>query len=470
MAANFLHGVEFIEVKSGSRFIQLAKASVIGLVGVAPKGPVNVPVLVTNDRDAAQFGSLVDGFNIPKALDAMLKNGASAIVVINTLDAGTNATQVDDEVLTISNLSAQLSGVPIGSVELTSNDGTTTYVLGTDYVVDDFGKLTVLNNAVIQEGSSPKATYKKFNPAGVTPAQIIGTTSVNGVRSGMQAFEDSYNLFGFSPKILSASEYSRQNGIAVELISSANKIKAFALIEAPTGTTPTQAIAGRGPASAINFKTSDERAVLLYPALTAYNARSGVNESRPYSDYFAGVWANSIIENGFWFSPSNKEIRNVVGTEVNISASLSNPSSEANLLNEAGIVTVFNAFGTGLRTWGNRSAAWPSSTFPTNFLSVQMTQDIIHASIEQAILQFIDLPINQALIDAIRESVNGFMRSLIARGAIIDGFCKFDRSKNSNEEIGNGHLTFDIEFMPPTPGERITFDSFINIELLKSLV
>lgn len=48
MAANFLHGVEFIEVQSGSRYIQLAKASVIGLVGVAPMEPLNTPVLVTN--------------------------------------------------------------------------------------------------------------------------------------------------------------------------------------------------------------------------------------------------------------------------------------------------------------------------------------------------------------------------------------------------------------------------------------
>lgn len=44
-----------------------------------------------------------------------------------------------------------------------------------------------------------------------------------------------------------------------------------------------------------------------------------------------------------------------------------------------------------------------------------------------------------------------------------------DKVKNPATEIANGHLTFDIEFMPPTPAERITFESFINIELLKSL-
>ena len=33
----------------------------------------------------------------------------------------------------------------------------------------------------------------------------------------------------------------------------------------------------------------------------------------------------------------------------------------------------------------------------------------------------------------------------------------------------NGHILFDVEFMPPVPAERITFESFIDIELLKSL-
>lgn len=84
-------------------------------------------------------------------------------------------------------------------------------------------------------------------------------------------------------------------------------------------------------------------------------------------------------------------------------------------------------------------------------------------------LQFIDMPINNALIDAIKESVNAFIRTLIGRGALVDGKCLYDPTKNPATEVALGHLTFDIEFMPPTPAERITFESFINIELLKQL-
>ena len=67
------------------------------------------------------------------------------------------------------------------------------------------------------------------------------------------------------------------------------------------------------------------------------------------------------------------------------------------------------------------------------------------------------------------QSVNAFIRTLISRGALIDGKCTYDPTKNPPTEIALGHLTFDLEFMPPTPAERITFESFINIELLKQL-
>ena len=84
-------------------------------------------------------------------------------------------------------------------------------------------------------------------------------------------------------------------------------------------------------------------------------------------------------------------------------------------------------------------------------------------------LQFIDYPINDALIDAIKGSVDAFIRTLVSRGALIDGSCTYDSAKNPSTEIALGHLTFDITFMPPTPCERITFESFIDIELLSSL-
>lgn len=412
MPANFLHGVETIEIEKGARPIRGVKTAVIGLVGTAPihlvneaDQTINKPVLILNDRDAVKyFGPQTPGYTIPQALDAIFDQGNGIVIVVN-----------------------------------------------------------VFNHSVHKDtGNNP-------DPTKVTASDIIGTVDSGGNRTGMQAFKDCYNLMGFFPKILIAPGYCTQNSVASELNVLAGALRAITIVDAPIGTTFAQAIAGRGTSGSINFNYSSERMILCYPHLKRYDTATDTEVLEPYSQRLAGVIAAKDVEKGCWWSPSNTEIKGITGVERQLTAMINDPNSEVNILNENGIVTVFNSFGTGIRTWGNRSAAWPTVTHPKNFINVRRTADVLHESIEYSMLQFIDYPINNALIDAICESVNAFIRTLIGRGALIDGKCWYDPAKNPTTEIALGHLTFDIEFMPPTPAERISFESFINIELLKKL-
>jgi hypothetical protein len=407
MAANFLHGVETIEIDKGPRPITQVKTAVVGLIGTAPTGPVNRPTIVLSERDAAQFGTVADaasaGHSIPQALDAIFDHGAGTVIVVNVFDPAVH---------------------------------------------------TVTN----ETGKTP-----------IAASHIIGTVAADGSRTGLKALEDTYSLFGFNAKILIAPGYATLNAVTTELVAMADKLRAVTLIDAPAGVTVQQAIEGRGPAGTINFNTSNARAVLCYPHLKVYDPRTNSERLEPFSSRLAGVMCKTDMEQGYWWSPSNHEISGIVGVERAITARVNDPQSEANLLNEAGIVTVFNSFGTGYRVWGNRSAAWPSVTHPKNFINVRRTADVLHESIEYAMLQFIDRPINDALIDDIRGSVNAFIRTLVGRGALIDGSCTYDPAKNPPTEIAAGHLTFDLTFMPPTPAERISFESFVDINLLRGL-
>lgn len=469
MAANYLHGVETIELKKGPVPVSVVKSAVIGLVGIAPKGSKNTPILVQNAQDAAQFGSELPGFTIPQALAAIFKQGVGSVIVVNVLNESTNLVAVNAESLVVTNGKVKTTAAPVKDLVVTNSAGTTTYVLGTDYSVDDFGNITVLNFTSIAEGVTIKASYKKLDTTTVTSAQLIGTINSSDVYTGMQCWDLCFNLFGFSPRLLIASGYSSQNTVAAELIVKANKYRGHALLDAPAGTTVAQAIAGRGPSGSINFYTSSKRAILCYPMVKAYDTASNANQDRPLSQFLAGVIAATDNAEGYWVSPSNKEIKGIVGVERTITWAVNDPNTNANLLNEKGIVTLAAGYGTGIRTWGNRSAAFPTSTSPDNFIAVQRTADILHESLELAMLQFIDQPINNALIDSIKETVNAFIRTLIGRGALVDGNCTYDPAKNPPTEVAAGHLTFDLNFMPPTPAERITFESFIDINLLKSL-
>lgn len=66
MPDQYLHGVEVIEIDDGARAIKTVKSSVIGLVGTAPQGPVNTPILINGSPTEAvkYFGNHVDGFTI----------------------------------------------------------------------------------------------------------------------------------------------------------------------------------------------------------------------------------------------------------------------------------------------------------------------------------------------------------------------------------------------------------------------
>ena len=467
----YLHGVETIEIEQGGRPVTVVRSSVIALVGTAPIGSANTPVLVLSPNDAAQFGQQLPGFTIPQALDAIFKQGPATVVVVNTFDSTTNTAQVTTESRTITNGKLKLGAAPIGAVSIFLTNGTTVFtgVADVDYKLDAFGNFTALS-VVASEGLVLKFTYKKLDTGTVTASQIIGANTA-GVRTGMKVWELIFNTFGFYPKILLAPVASEIPAVAAEMIALAPKYRAIALIDAPVGTTVTAAVAGRGPASTMNFKTSSDRAYLLMPHLSVYDADSNSNQNRPYSQFMAGVMSRVDNAEGYWVSPSNHEIFGIVGTEYIVTASVNDADTEANLLNSVGITTTFTGYGTGTRTWGNRSASYPTSTNQKNFIPIRRLADMVHESLEQASLQFIDKGLTQALIDAIRDTGNGFFKTLIGRGACLPGSkVIYNSADNTAEELSAGHVVFELSFAGASPAERITFRSLIDINLLTQLV
>lgn len=407
MPASFLHGVETIEIEKGARTVKTVKTAVIGLVGTAP-----------------------------------IEDIADEYKTINT------PTLILNEVEAAKYFGSHKSGFTIPQAL----------------------------KAIFDQGAGVVIVINVYNPDkhnSVSDVKISdingGIDSITGKRTGMKAFEDCYSLFGYYPKTIIAPVFCEDTAVVTEINTICKKIRAIGLVDAPVGAAVQDVIKGRGPEGTINFNTSSDRIILCYPHLKVYDSESDSIKLEPYSQRLAGVIAAKDVEKGYHWSPSNTEIQGIVGSEKQLTSMINDPNSEVNTLNEAGVVTIFNSYGSGFRTWGNRSAAYPSSTHSTNFINVRRTADILHESVEYSMLQFIDFPIDNGLIDSICETVNQFIRTLIGRGALIDGKCTFNQDKNPTTELANGHLLFDIEFMPPTPAERITFESFIDIELLKSL-
>ena len=91
----FLHGVEVVEVDAGARPVRTVDTGVIGLVGTAEKGPVNIPTLVAGSRREAveTFGAAGGKGTIPAALAGIFDQVGAKVVVVNVL----KRTEVDED-------------------------------------------------------------------------------------------------------------------------------------------------------------------------------------------------------------------------------------------------------------------------------------------------------------------------------------------------------------------------------------
>ncbi|POP43009.1 phage tail protein [Superficieibacter electus] len=467
MAANYLHGVETIEIETGPRPIKAVKSAVIALIGTAPLGPVNQPTLCLSESDAAQFGSAQPNFTIPQALNAIYAHGAGTVIVINVLDPKKHFASAKHYSLKFDrNNQIKLPHEAVRDVVLTS--GAITYVASA-FSVDECAGIITRTGELIPNDSTVNVSYTYADPTKVTATDIIGAVNAAGDRTGMKLLPDTWNLFGFYAKILIAPVFCTQKSVATELIAQAENLGAITYIDAPIGTTFQQVLAGRGTAGAINFNTSSDRARLCYPHVKVYDSVTNTEKLEPLSSRAAGLRAKVDLEKGFWWSNSNQEIQGITGIERSLSAMIDDPQSEVNQLNENGITTVFNSYGSGLRLWGNRTAAWPTVTHMRNFENVRRTGDMINESIRYFSQQYMDMPINQALIDALTESVNTWGRKLIADGALLGFECWYDPARNPQTELAAGHLLLSYKFTPPPPLERLTFETEITSEYLVSL-
>lgn len=368
---------------------------------------------------------------------------------------------------TVANGSLALSAAPVTAVTLKNNDGSpATIVRDTDYTIDDYGNFKVIS-ANVPNGTVYKFSYKALDAATVTPTQLTGGVDGNNARTGIALFDLAYNMFGYKPKVFLTPGYSSVAANVAAMATAAAKFRAIYLVDAPFGTSIANAISGRGVGGAIVFNTADERAYLLYPYLKTFDDATKADGNYPYSAFMAGVIVANDLKNGYWASPSNKPITNATGSEKVIEWAINDPNTEANLLNAVGITTIAAGFGTGLLTWGNRNASFPTSTSVKNFVNIRRTDDIVIESMEQAALPFVDDPINQAFIDTLREAGNNLLRSLIGRGAVLPGSrVVYSKDDNPPDQLAAGQIVFQRIYMIPTPAERITYKDILDISLL----
>ena len=454
----FLHGVEVLEIQDGVRAIRVVETSVIGLVGTAWKGPVNEAVLIAGNpaEGAKQFG---EGFGtIPDALDAIFRQIGAAVVVVNVLDPAIHKTDVAAADVAVANGVVQLARTYVLNVVVkAAGGGGNAYVEDTDYTLNaETGTITAIAGGAIGAAAMVNVAYSYLDTTQVNAATIAGGVSGAGVYTGVSALLGAGgSSFSQRPKILVAPGYSGTKTVADALMSAADKRRGIAVIEG-TNTTDAAVIAYRAT-------LSGRRGYLVDPGVQVLDA-GGNTVNRPNSAFVAGVIAKSDNERGFWWSPSNRTILGIEGTQRGIDFALGDETSRANLLNADEVATIIQE--NGFRLWGNRTL---SDDPKFQFLSVVRINDAINESILRSHLWAVDRNITRTYLEDVAASVNAFLRQLKTDGAILGGNC-VPSPTNTAEKIAAGQACWDYDFTPPAPAERLTFRSQLTDDYIEDIL
>lgn len=422
--SNYLHGVEVDERVDGAPSIAPIRTSVIGIVGTAVQGEDNEPVLLKTPREAAEaFGSI----------SASKEAYEAAELEVKKLQAQADAAgdTVPEE------LAAKLQ-----EAETARDEVKKTY--------DDI-KSTTLPRALeaINFQTSPLIVAVKIS--GDSASNAMGDAAQG---TGLYALLKAQTKLGYTPKVILAPTFASDTGVQTALFNVSDKLRAVSIIEGTMNNTSAEV-----KAAADNQGSS--RYYLGHPWVEG----EGNVGDMPLSPFIAGLVARNDGENGFWSNPSNKEIKGIKKLKQDIEWSLSDPNSEANLLNEKGVATVIRH--NGWRLWGARTLGKGNKKDDANkFLNVRRITDTINDSIAKSTIWAVDEDIIKNYIQDVLESVNNYLRNLRRDGAIVNGTAWVDPEENPPENIKEGKVIFSFDYSPVYPGEQVKFKSILTDKYL----
>lgn len=479
-----LHGVETIELTSGTVAVTTIQTAIIGLVGTAPdasagvaaSGTAGTPLLfnemiftatasgragnqiVVNavagvpDKDDPQdvpTTAEMDGttLNITLGCDATGKLTANSAAVKNAMESVTAVKVVINGTGSgmVTPFTLQLAGGEDEPFPL----NTPVAIVGTT-MLSRLGETGTLKQALTEINDQRNALTVVVRVAAVNNKAEEGDESETraALLAGIRALSSAKTVTTYQPRILIAPGFSEDDAVGKALETMASKLRAVAYVDCSSGATLQEVVQRR--------QTYGMRTELLRPRVQVSNA-DGQLVWRPYSAFAAGLRARIDFEKGWWWSKSNQDINNILGVEQIDEFILGDENCDANLLNMQNVSTIIRR--AGFKHWGNRLCG----TDPQwRFESVRRTADVIEDSIQETMLEYVDRPLDRENADDIIGTINAYMRQLVGLGAIFGGRAWLDEELNTAESMAAGVLYINYDFGPKSPTELISLRVRVN--------
>lgn len=475
-----LHGVETIELTSGTVAVTTIQTAIIGLVGTAPDASAGTPA------SAATGTPILDNVvDFTATITGRVGNVILVEAVAGTPDAENPA---DVETSAVWDATGPKLSITLGCDETGKLTATPAEVTAAVAEVADAKVTATGSGSGIVSPFSQQLAGGEDEPFPLnTPVAIVGTTMLSrlgekgtlkqslmeindqrnaltvvvrvaegaseeekraAVLAGIGALSSAKSVTTYQPRIVIAPGFSEDDAVGKALETVAGKLRAVAYVDCESGATLQEVVQRR--------QSYGTRTELLRPRVQVSNA-DGQLIYRPYSAFAAGLRARIDFEKGWWWSKSNQDINNILGVEQIDEFILGDENCDANLLNMQNVSTIIRR--AGFKHWGNRLCG----TNPQwRFESVRRTADVIEDSIQETMLEYVDRPLDRENADDIIGTINAYMRQLVGLGAIFGGRAWLDEELNTAESMAAGVLYINYDFGPKSPTELISLRVRVN--------
>ena len=490
-------GVYVEELDGGPRPIEGVGTAVAAFVGLAEKGPVNEPTLVTNwTQFVNTFGDFTEGSYLAHAVYGYFQNGGTIAYIVRiggeagsapaargeltagegkqlpyrvqALEAGAAGNDVSVEIQHPQGEGASEDNFTIvvkkgGKVEETHADLTTKKgKQNAVQVVNQNSKLIRLEEAT-KGGELERPAAGNVSLAGgsasAAPASVDAADYVGDVaqRTGFGALEAIEEITMLSvPDLTSAYERGQLTAedfkaVQLSMIGHCELMgDRMAILDPPPGLNAQQIKEWRVEQAGYDSKY----AALYWPRIKVLDPASGTNIFVPPSGHLAGMWARTDAERGVHKAPANDVIRGAIELEINIT------KGENDLLNPEGVNCIRAFPGRGIRVWGARTL---SSDPAWKYINVRRLFNYLEKSIQVNTDWIVFEPNDRDLWAKIRRTIAGFLVMEWRKGALFGSspdeafFVKCDDETNPAEAIDLGQVTCQIGVAPVKPAEFVIF-------------
>jgi phage tail sheath protein FI len=494
-------GVYVEEVPSASKPIEGVGTSICAFVGLAPGGPVNVPMRISNwtqfariygDPNEPDNGPFMPGAYLAHSVYGYFQNGGGLCWIVRVGGGGDGApaklaalpSSTDDSV-------EAFRAIAKGSVEgevsidlqeetpakdggdatyklivnagdkTETHDGLTTNKKQKSYIVtkvNSASKLITLEEtgaSLPDEMRVPRtgkyALALPSIPVGeVKPKEFEGDVAKREGLGGLAAVDEITMLCIPDLQTLANNDTALRDLQGKMIAHCENASDRMAILDAPPDMLPQDILEWRMNTAGYDSKF----AALYYPWLEVMDPLTNQPMYVPPSGHVAGVWARTDSTRGVHKAPANEVVLGVNGLGFQVT------QEEQGGLNKVGINCIRSFPGRGIRIWGARTL---SSDPEWRYINVRRLFNYIAESIMEGTQWSVFEPNDEMLWTQLRIAASNFLTRTWREGALFGAtpdqafYVKCDSETNPPDVIEAGQVIVEIGIAPVKPAEFVIF-------------